>query len=152
MARYQSIEVEAEGSEAPGQTAEAEMDHDVAAEKSQTDWTTMPATSAIDRTKHRGSNPRLCYSAIAAQCLCAGEHNAGAGEPARSTNPSVNARAHTPTQDLGQEVDHRDQHDQQRNEQDDQAFDIGRHEEREIAVQEAGAEAMAPACIGRDRQ
>ena len=51
------------------------------------------------------------------------------------TIPPVDSRTDTPPQDLGQEVDQWHQHDQQRNEQDNQALDVGRDEERKIAVQ-----------------
>jgi len=83
---------------------------------------------------------------------CAGSCADIALEQRQLAVPSVDARAHTPAESLGQEIDHRHQHDQQRNGQNDQALDIGRDEERKIAVQKTGPEAVVTDCIGRDRQ
>ena len=55
--------------------------------------------------------------------------------------PPLDPRALLSAQRLRQNVDERDQDDEQREQQDDEALDIGRDEERQIAVKQAGAEA-----------
>ena len=52
--------------------------------------------------------------------------------------PAVDSRTYTPSKDLRQEIDDRNDDHQQWHQQDDQALHVGGDEERQIAMQQAG--------------